>query len=208
MGPLPFPKDIFDSSQNGFTLGGRALRVMQKDSDGASTRNRVRPHATTGPSAAYQSPAPRRIEAQVSPMSSPPVYGSPYGYPYSPYYSYTPSPYVSDGQSYYPTAPYSPAYYTYAASPSYDPRTSAPADAAASSSSHPGYYGYSAYQYTPAPYWSAPAQGMEQQTSSPTTYYPPTYSPPMETTGGPDERAVTPTPTGHALVIDAPVETQ
>lgn len=153
---------------------------------------------------------------------SPPVYGSPYvTYPYSPYspytqyspypYAYPPTaPYVTDSgrDISCPTAPYSPAYYSYQGSPSYDPRTSSPADATAGASNHPGYYGYAPYQYGPAPYWAAPKSGAEQQASSQVTYYPPVYAAPMETSTGGEDRSSTPTPAEHTPVTEDSVEAQ
>lgn len=191
-------------------FGGRAIRVAQKDSDGATTGLRRTRGPVSSTSAGYQSPAPRRSDPQVSPVAqmSPPVYGSPspYGYTYSPYYSYGPSPFVTDGQSYYPSAPYSPAYYSYPGSPSYDPRISSPTEAT-SPVPHPGYYGYSAYQYAPATYWGS--SGTEHQAaSSPISYNPPAYPTPVESGTDVEDRTATPTPPSQPVVAETPAEAQ
>lgn len=151
----------------------------------------------------------RRIEQQVSPLSqiSPPVYGSPYGYPYSPsYYSYAPSPFT-EVQGYYHSAPYSPAYYSYAGSPSYDPRVAGVAEVSGSPRTLPGCYGYPPYQYSPTPYWGVANPSMEQQTAATATYYPSAYAPSMVGHGAPaEDRSTTPTPTGHSPTTEEPLE--
>jgi hypothetical protein len=159
-------------------------------------------------SSAYQSPVTRRNQSQLSPVAqmTPPIYGSPYGYPYSPYYSYAPTSFVTDGQSYYSTAPYSPAYYSYPASPSYDPRNSTAADTAGNTSTQAAYYGYPAYQYPHGTYWGSSTT--EQQASVPVTYHPSAYSQSTETGNGTEDCSVTPTPPGHSVITEAQVESQ
>lgn len=161
-------------------------------------------------SAPYQSPAPRLNEQQVSPMSqiSPPGYGSPFSYPYSPYYNYSygppPPPFIADGQNFYPPTPYQP-YYGYPGSPSYDPRSSSAPEVTGGASPH---YSYSPYNYAPAPFWGFPNTSVEQQASSPTADYSSSYTAALVSNDESEDRSTTPTPSGHVSIAEELLETQ
>lgn len=159
----------------------------------------------------FQSPrVDRHAEQQVSPSAqmSPMTYASPYGYTtYSPYYGYAaPSAVFTDGQGrYYSTTSYSPApaYYPgYPGSPGYGMRSPAVATDMTGSPAAPSpYFGYAPYQqYEPAPYWGMQSPPTAQLASSQQAYY--QYSPVGVGNKAHDDRSATPTPSGHAPVVE------
>jgi hypothetical protein len=206
-----------DTEQNGFTFAGKSLRVAQKDSENGGSRGRsARPQTATS-ARSFQSPHTRRFEEQqTSPSSqmSPATYASPYNYTaYSPYYGYTaPSTVFTDGQGHYfsNATPYSPApaYYSYAGSPGYEMRSTAPASELSGSPGTPSpYYGYSPYQqYSPAPYWGMQTPPANQQSSGQQAYHPSPYSPAVVGSKVHEDRSATPTPSGHTAGIERSLE--
>lgn len=183
---------------------GKTLRVTEKNSEHGS-RNRLSLHTGSFqpraiPAAPYLSPVPPQPEQQTPPLTqlSPPAYGSPaygspYCYPYSPFYSYG---YTADGQYAYYPSPYTANYM--AGSPGYPARNSA--QVAGTSSAPQPYYQYA----SPAPYHTA--QGNEQYALSPYGYYYP--NPTMASNGGPEDRSATPTPAGYSSTTESPMESQ
>jgi hypothetical protein len=186
------------------------MRVTQKDSETSNNRIRQRAPAPINTAPAHQSPARRHPDLPVSPMSqmSPPGYGSPYAYPYSPY-QYNPQAQLLDTRNYYMGAPYSPAYSYYSGSLGYETGTSATPITSSTAHNHPAYYGYPTYPCTaPVPYWGYSNPGTEQQDQSPVNYYPTTYNPTANVGTAPNDRSPTPTPAGHATVIEEPIAIQ
>ena len=192
-----------DFFQGGFSFGGKALRISQKDSENGGPR-RAAGHFQRSAPAAYQSPISAPTPPQSSPMSiAPPVYGSPFIYPYgSPYY-YAPGSVYSDGQHFYQPPAY-PGYYSYPGRPAYDTTTSGTVQVTGSPTNQSYYgYGYPGYQYSPQPYWGMTSPTAAQQPSASPAPQPPaysTYSPPVATSTVADDRSATPTPARHDAV--------
>ncbi|KAJ8058451.1 hypothetical protein OCU04_012639 [Sclerotinia nivalis] len=200
------------NAKNGFNFGGKSLRVAQKDSENGGSRGRTsRPQPLTS-ARSFQSPrVDQHVEQQTSPSAqmSPMPYASPYGYTaYSPYYAYAaPSTVFTDGQGHYYSnaTSYSPApaYYPgYPGSPGYGMRSPAVATDLTGSPPAPSpYYSYAPYQqYAPAPYWGMQSPPTDQSASFQQAYYP--YSPVGISNKAHDDRAATPTPSGHASVVE------
>jgi len=132
------------------------------------------------------------------------AYGSAYGYPYgTPYHTYSGTPYAGTG--YYPDAQgqyylspytgYSP-YYAYTGTSSCASGTPSTADAAGGSVAQPQ-FGY----YPQFPYWGYSPTGQQPN------YYTPAFT--SASTGGvPEDRSVTPTPTGNSSTAESSMESQ
>ncbi|ESZ90545.1 hypothetical protein SBOR_9068 [Sclerotinia borealis F-4128] len=200
------------NAKNDFTFGGKSLRVAQKDSENGGSRGRSSRSQPSTSTRSFQSPlVDRRVEQQASPSAqiSPMTYASPYGYTaYSPYYGYSaPSAVFTDGQGHYYSSATSyspaPAYYPgYPASPGYGMRNPAVATDLAGSPAAPSpYCGYAPYQqYAPAPYWGMQSPPADQLASSQQAYYP--YSTVGVGNKAHDDRSTTPTPSGHAPLVE------
>ncbi|KAF4635113.1 hypothetical protein G7Y89_g2980 [Cudoniella acicularis] len=197
--------------RHGTTFGGKTLRVSQKDTDAVRRRSRGQDDSS---SSTFQSPAPRRSNSSVSPMTqmSPSAYGS-FGsastYPtqFSPFY---PGTLFTDGQGQYYTAPaystpYSP-YYSYPSSPAYPTHSAQPSPSSGSPGAQQAFYYYG---YPPAPHYGmyTPTTQQQQQASPPPTNYPPAYSPLVGNTTQ-DDRSATPTPVGHTESAESTLEAQ
>ncbi|KAF7913933.1 uncharacterized protein EAF01_000339 [Botrytis porri] len=200
------------NAKNGITFGGKSLRVAQKDSENGGSRGRSSRSQPLSSTRSFQSPrVDRRVEQQVSPSAqmSPMAYASPYGYTaYSPYYGYAaPSTVFTDGQGHYYSSATSyspaPAYYPgYPTSPGYGMRNPAVATDLTGSPAVPSpYCSYAPYQqYPSAPYWGMQSPPADQLASSQQAYYP--YSPINVGNKAHDDRSATPTPSGHAAVVE------
>ncbi|KAI9641076.1 hypothetical protein NHQ30_010504 [Ciborinia camelliae] len=201
------------NSKNGFNFGGKSLRVAQKDSENGGSRGKSSKSQPSTSLRSWQSPhLDRLVEQQASPSAQiPPMAyaSSPYGYnAYSPYYGYAaPSAVFTDGQgNYYSSAAsYSPApaYYPgYPGSPGYAVRNPAVAtEMTGSPAAQSPYCGYAPYQhYAPAPYWSIASPPPDQLAAPQQAYY--HYSPVGVGNKAHDDRSATPTPSGHAPVVE------
>ncbi|KAA8576051.1 hypothetical protein EYC84_006214 [Monilinia fructicola] len=200
------------NAKNGFTFGGKSLRVAQKDSENGGSRGKSSRSQPSTSTRSFQSPrVDRHVEQQSSPSTqmSPMTYASPYGYAaYSPYYSYAaPSAVFTDGQGHYYSnaASYSPAptYYPgYPGSPGYAMRNPAVSTDLTGSPTAPSpYCGYAPYQqYAPAPYWGMQSPPTGQLASSQQAYYP--YSSVSVANKAHEDRSATPTPSGNAPVVE------
>ncbi|RAL68355.1 hypothetical protein DID88_007086 [Monilinia fructigena] len=197
---------------NGFTFGGKSLRVAQKDSENGGSRGKSSRSQPSTSTRSFQSPrVDQHVEQQTSPSTqmSPMTYASPYGYAaYSPYYGYAaPSAVFTDVQGHYYSnaASYSPAptYYPgYPGSPGYAMRNPAVSTNLTGSPTAPSpYCGYAPYQqYAPAPYWGMQSPPTGQLASSQQAYYP--YSSIGVANKAHEDRSATPTPSGNAPVVE------
>ncbi|CAG8977842.1 hypothetical protein HYALB_00011648 [Hymenoscyphus albidus] len=208
--------------KNGFSFGGKILRVSQKDPFGAAQKSRAS-HNRESSTGSFQSPIHRnRNNSTASAMAqmSPAQFGSPYGTQFNPFYG-TPSTgtLFTDGNGQFYTSPstapayssgygatFSPFGYSLAGSPAYTTQASSSGTSGSPGHQQPYYsFGYP-YNYAASGIAPAPSYGMyapSQHGSSIAPLYPSDYSPATmtgspSTTLGPKERSSTPNSVSHA----------
>jgi hypothetical protein len=199
---------IANKLQHETNFGGKRLRVTQKDSETGGARNRPAPRARPEQAHSF-SPTVHTVEQPQSPMSqASPAYGGPqFGYTnaYPHWYGYTQSPVFADPHSAY----WAMVNAYYASSPGYMGRTAGAGDVAGAPVSPIS----PVSPTTPYPYYGAPPSyvltpGMDQYHQANMAYINSTYSPIAVNNNGPEQRSSTPTPAGHGVVDESPLDSQ